>query len=112
MTELSQLRQELQLERAQLDASMGKEKTNLWIECALQKTESTFRNYAAANGDLPGMELIGKNCALEVMTDATSVKGGWSFADRQQIRRELEAERSSLEETFGKALKILTRNQR
>ena len=101
--DIVQLRLELQAERGDLDRSMGADKTNLWIECALQKTESGFENYAAANANLPGMELIGKNCALEVMTDASSVRGGWSFADRQQLRKELEAERASLEETFGKA---------
>jgi len=61
------LLKEMNEQRGQLEPTFGKEKTELWIQCAVNRTESSFQNYVAANGDLSMMEKIGADCAIEVM---------------------------------------------
>jgi len=65
--ELMKARTGLNAERGPIDDLVGVEKTNEFIECALERIEQSYPNYAAADVDLKGMEKIGEECMLNVL---------------------------------------------
>lgn len=65
--ELMKARTGLNAERGPIDELVGVEKTNEFIECAIDRIEQTYPNYAAADVDIKGMETIGEECMLNVL---------------------------------------------
>lgn len=60
-------REELNSERDQMEVLIGKEKTDAFIDCAMEKIEANYENFEAADSDIPGMEKIGEECMTELL---------------------------------------------
>lgn len=60
-------RSEMNSERAQMDALIGKEKTDAFIDCAVEKVEENYDNFDAADSDREGIEKIAEDCMKEIM---------------------------------------------
>ena len=60
-------RSEMNKERAQMDALIGKEKTDAFIDCAVEKVEDQYDNFESADTDRDGIEKIAEECLKEIM---------------------------------------------
>jgi hypothetical protein len=63
----AQMRKEFNKERAELDQMLGKETTDKWLDCALEKMENKYENPAEADKDIKGAEQIGADCMKDIM---------------------------------------------
>lgn len=60
---------EINSERDQLVALIGEEKTDAFIDCAMEKIEANYENFEDADSDLSGMEKIGEDCMMGLIED-------------------------------------------
>lgn len=65
--DLTRARFELSKEREQLDALIGTEQTDLFIECAIEEIQNKYKNFREADSDIAGMEKIGEQCMLDLL---------------------------------------------
>ena len=50
------------------EATLGKENVDAMLDCIMKKVEAGYENMAQADADHAGMEKLGTNCAIEVMS--------------------------------------------
>lgn len=60
---------EINSERDQMVALIGEEKTDAFIDCAMEKVEANYESFAAADADYSGMEKIGEECMMDLLQD-------------------------------------------
>ena len=63
----TKLKTEFNKQRSQLDQILGKEKTDKWVNCAIDKMEQKFNNPEAADNDTKAAEKIGEECMKEII---------------------------------------------
>lgn len=63
----TKLKTEFDKQRGQLDQMLGKEQTDKWVDCAIQKMEQKYDSPEAADKDTKGAEQIGADCMKEIM---------------------------------------------
>jgi len=68
----TKLKTEFNKQRSQLDQILGKEKTDKWVNCAIDKMEQKFDNPEAAEKaiervDTKAAEKIGEECMKEII---------------------------------------------
>jgi hypothetical protein len=63
----AEMRKEFNSERAELDQILGKENTDKWLECALEKMENKYENPGDAEKHVKAAEQIGADCVKEIM---------------------------------------------
>jgi len=61
------MRDEFEKQRSQLDAIIGKEKTDKWLECAMMKMEANYNNPEEVDKDLKAAETIGAECMKDLI---------------------------------------------
>lgn len=65
--DITRAKYQLGQEREQLDVLIGAEKTDLFIDCAIEKIQNKYNNFQEADRDLPGMEQIGADCMTDLL---------------------------------------------
>lgn len=101
-TDLEKARAEINSEREAMESAIGKDGTDQFMNCALNKLEQAYPNFEAANSDLSGAELIGEECANEILDGGISMQGNWSEKDLSRARASLEEERAAIDELIGR----------
>lgn len=92
---------ELNTTRNQLDELIGEAGTDKIFDCAMEKMQVKYKNFAEADSDYDGMRLIGKTCMEDVMATGISFKGQWNETDREKAMAEMSSERDELDELLG-----------
>lgn len=101
--DLKKARNEMFSEREQLDDLIGTEKTNDFIVCTLQRVEQEYENFAEADDDVEGVEIIADICidSSEKPTQKPSVKGLWNVGDYEKMYTELNSSKAEFEQIIG-----------
>ena len=65
--DLDKARAELESSRETLEALVGAETTDEFIECVLERVQAEYANFLEADSDFEGMEAIGEECMTSLL---------------------------------------------
>lgn len=92
---------ELNSKRDEMVEMIGEANTDEIIDCAMEKIQANYENFADADSDHEGMRQIGAECMTELLEAGASIRGKWSDEDIEKAHAELESSRETLEALVG-----------
>ena len=60
-----------------------------WVECYINKAEKNYSSLFMANNDVEGCKILAQQCNEEIFIKG-SVKGNWSYFEKNRFRSDME----------------------